>query len=94
MYLTCVRHTVKDFARWKAAFDENAPTLEEAGVLSTQIVQVNGNALDVAVINTWPSQKEWDAFVILDTKRHADYKAIWEKAGVMGEPTFFGGDIV
>lgn len=63
MYLTCVRHRVKDYDVWRKAFDHNAAMLfEKCAVLSTSIVQVDGDPHGIAIINTWPSKKHWDDF--------------------------------
>ena len=88
MYLTHVRHTVQDYARWRAAFDSNAPLLRECGALSTHIVVVNGNPTDIAVINTWPSEKEWRDFL------KADAVSLREVGGVVGEPQWYGGEVL
>ncbi len=95
MYLTSVRHRVKDFAIWKKAFDANVPMLEKNGVLGTWIVQKDDDPLDVTIINTWPARKNWDDFIAShnftgpeDIKRHQ------EKGGAIGEPEFVGGEVV
>lgn len=96
MYVTCVRHRVKDFAHWKKAFDHNAELLfERFGVLSTSIVQIGGDPTDVAVINTWPSQKHWDDFVTGHAEPEYAGKLKGPKdGGVVGEVEFWGGEVV
>lgn len=95
MYLTCVRHKVKDFQQWKNAFDINAELLfEKNGVLSTTIVQVDGNPLDIAIINTWKSKKHWDDFgAAHDAPEMKGKVKTPEEGGVVGEITFFGGEV-
>jgi hypothetical protein len=95
MYLTCVRHRVKDYFQWKKAFDHNADMLfEKFGALSTQIVKVNGDPTDIAVINTWPDKKNWDDFgASHDLPEYKGKLKTKEDGGVIGEPEFWGGDV-
>ncbi len=95
MYLTHVRHTVKDYDSWRKAFDENAPMLEKAGALSTTIVQIGGNPNDIAVINTWPSSKHWDDFIAMHGKdTNTTLEDSKKKGGLIGEPQWYGGEVM
>lgn len=95
MYLTHVRHTIQDYARWRASFDANAHMLEENGCLATHIVQVNGSPSDIAVINLWPAAKNWDEFIAAHHfKSPEEAKQKQAEAGVIGEPVFWGGEVM
>ena len=95
MFLTYVRHRVKDYAIWRKAFDANAPMLEKNGVLGTWIVQKQDDPNDVMVINTWPGAKNWDDFIASHKFTGAtDIKKHQEKGGVIGEPEFVSGNVV
>lgn len=96
MYLTCVRHRVKDYAQWRSAFDINAAILfERAGVLGTSVVQIGGDATDIAIINTWPSKKHWDDFGVMHAASSLkDAVKTPEEGGVIGEIQFWGGEVM
>ena len=95
MFLTSVRHTVKDYAVWRKAFDEKVPLLERAGVLSTCITQIEGNPNDVLIVNTWPARENWDAFIASHNfKGPEDAASAQASAGVIGEPEFLSGEVV
>jgi hypothetical protein len=94
MYLTHVRHRVKDYAAWRKAFDANTPMLKKAGVLDTWIIPVDGDDTDIVVINTWPAKKNWDDFMALhEFEGENDIKKKMEDGGVIGQPQFWGGDV-
>ena len=94
MYLTYVRHRVKDFAHWRSVFDEHTPILKEAGAIDTRIVQVDGDPHDIVVITTWPSSKNWETFIALHGFTGiSDIKAAQDKAGIIGTPEFLGGEV-
>lgn len=95
MYLTHTRHRIKDYALWRAAFDANVPMLEKAGVLGTWIIQVNDDPLDIVVLNTWPDRRNWDDFIAMHKFTSPDdAKKAREKGGVVGDPIFWGGEVM
>ena len=96
MYLTHVRHRVKDYATWRKAFDHNANMLfQKYNSLSTLIVQVNGDPTDIVIINTWPSKKHWEDFIAAHKFQSKDNMVkAREKGGVIGEPEWFGGEVI
>jgi len=95
MYLTCVRHRVEDYEKWKEAFDHNADMLfGKFGVLDTKIVRVGGDPLDIAIINVWPSQKHWEDFgAAYELPEYKGKLKTKEDGGVIGEPQWWGGEI-
>ena len=95
MYFTYTRHTVKEYDVWRKAFDDNAEMLKANGVVSTTIVQVNDNPRDIAVLNTWPAKKNWEDFIAAHAfKSTEDAVKAREKAGVIGQPEWYGGEVV
>lgn len=96
MYLTCVRHKIKDFAQFRKAFDINADLLfERAGCQGSYIVQMDGDPLDVMIINLWPSEKHWKGFLELHGSPEFKGKVQGqEEAGGIGEPILWAGTVV
>ncbi|MBP9750657.1 MAG: hypothetical protein KBC95_02295 [Candidatus Peribacteraceae bacterium] len=65
-----------------------------AGCLGTHIVEVDGDPTDVAVINLWPSEKEWNDFGALHgSPEFKDKVKSKEDGGMLGEPTFWAGTV-
>jgi ribosomal silencing factor RsfS len=94
MYLTYTRHKVKEYDRWKEAFDENSPMLS-ANNVSWEIAQINGDSTDIAVICRCESKKEWDAFAeAVQTKMNETGTDGREKGGVIGDPEWWAGEIM
>ena len=94
MYLTYTRHTVKDYAVWRAAFDANAPMLAAQGI-RWEVVQVNGVPTDVAVLCRCPDKQAWDAFVAADTEKFKQTGVDpREKAGLVGRPEWWAGEVM
>ncbi len=95
MFLTYTRHKVKDYAQWRKAFDGNAHLLRESGITDWEIVQVNGDPTDIAVIVHCPSKDNWDAFVAAD---QAQWKRTGldprEKGGLIGNPEWWAGEVM
>ncbi|HLD07987.1 MAG TPA: hypothetical protein VJB60_02895 [Candidatus Peribacterales bacterium] len=95
MYLTYTRHRVQDYEHWRKAFDANVPMLENAGVIGTWVVQINDDPTDIAVINTWPGKENWDNFIASHKFKNKDEMVqAQEKAGVIGEPEWWVGEVV
>ncbi len=82
-----VRHTVKDFAKWKPVFDEHEKTRKAAGSKGAVVYQDANNPNHVTIITEWGTVDQAKAFA-----GSPDLKAVMEKAGVVGRPelTFFG----
>jgi quinol monooxygenase YgiN len=65
------------------------------GCLGTQIVQANGDPLDIVIINTWPDKKSWDDFGAAHALPEYKGKLMTpEDGGVIGGPSFFGGEVL
>ncbi|MBS1911212.1 MAG: antibiotic biosynthesis monooxygenase [Bacteroidetes bacterium] len=76
-----VRHTVEDYDKWKAIFDEDAPNREAGGSLGGQLMRTAGNPNEVTVLFKWESLEKAHAFAQSDTLRDA-----MARAGVVGKP--------
>ena len=94
MLFTYPRHRVEEYARWKKAFDEHSPLLAENGI-TWQIVQINGDPTDVAVLCQCPGRKEWEAFLAADeakrTQTGIDSRV---KGGLVGQPEWWMGEVM
>lgn len=95
MYLTHVRHRVKDFDTWKKAFDHNANLMfKKFSCIDTYIVKVNGDDTDIVIINTWPNKKNWDDFGAAHELPEFKGKAMTpEDGGVIGDVEWYGGEV-
>ena len=96
MYLTYVRHKIKDYVQWKKAFDHNANLLfKKHGMINTFVVRANDDPTDIIIINTWPSKQHWDDFGAEHEKPENKGKfKTPEDGGVVGEVEFVGGSVV
>jgi quinol monooxygenase YgiN len=77
-----IRHTVADYAKWRAGFDAHASARRAAGATGTQQVyrdQENPNA--VTVILEWDSAEKARKF-----SQDPALKEVMEKAGVVSAP--------
>ena len=96
MYLTAVRHRVRDFTLWRKAFDHNAGLLFDTfGCVRTHIVKVNNDPTDIAIINIWKSKKHWEDFGMAHGSE--EYKGrlkTKEDGTVVGEVVVWEGEVV
>ena len=77
-----VTHSVEDFDKWKAVFDEVKPMRDEAGEISTALYR------DASDPNTITALFEWDSLENARDYAGSDrLKAAMQKAGVTGPPT-------
>ncbi len=77
-----VIHSVDDFDKWKAVFDEVKPMRDEAGEISAALYR------DASEPNTVTALFEWDN--LENARKYAGsdrLKAAMQKAGVSGPPT-------
>ncbi len=79
-----VRHTVGDFAKWRAFYDSFAPGQTKAGVTAQAVYQSADNPNDVTVTHEFSSLEAARAFV-----SSPDLKAAMVEAGVVGAPTIW-----
>jgi len=76
-----VHHRVKDFERWKKAFDEHANERTAAGCTGGELYQCSGDPNDVVIRLSWDSAESARAFTVSDSTRKA-----MAQGGVIGEP--------
>lgn len=94
MHIVYTRHKVKDYAMWRKTFDDNSPMLTE-NAITWEIVQVNGDPTDVAIICRCADKAAWEAFVAKDQAKYdVTGENPWEKGGLLGPPEWWAGDTV
>jgi len=76
-----VRHPVKDFDAWKVVYDEVGTLRDQHGCTDDRVLQVPGDANDVAAIHDFPTVEQAEAFAA-----DPELKAAMERAGVAGAP--------
>lgn len=77
-----VRHQVNDYATWRAAYDEFAPTRAQLGVKAASVFQAAGDPLDLTVTHEFATLEAAEAFSGSPELREAMHAA-----GVKGAPT-------
>ena len=78
-----IRHRVRDYARWKVAFDAHAPERAVAGSLGGRVFRDGDDPEEVVVLLEWD-----DLDRARDFAEREDLAPIMEGAGVLGEPEF------
>jgi hypothetical protein len=76
-----IRHTVRDFAIWKTAYDAFAAQRQEMGVTDDGVYQAPDNPNDVTVIHDFDDIETAEAFA-----RSSKLKEAMDDAGVVGTP--------
>ena len=79
-----VRHSVKDYAAWRKAYDEFDATRKDKGVLNAAVFQSVDDMNDVTVTHDFETADAAKAFADSPELRSA-----MEKAGVAGQPTIW-----
>ena len=79
-----VRHTVKDWAAWKKAFDSHKQVRMDAGLTDRVIGHEVGDDHDVFIVFAVADIEKAKAFM-----QSKDLKAKMDEAGVVGPPTSF-----
>ncbi len=78
-----IYHKVKDYDKWKKAFDGFQPIREENGELSYEVGVLEDEPNIVYVFNTWKSEEHYKKF-----RETAALKDKMNEAGVSEAPTF------
>lgn len=76
-----VRHTVDDYAKWKAEFDAHSATRKAAGSKEFTVLRSADNPNDIVIFFEWDSHGNARTF-----SNSEDLKQIMQKAGVQGIP--------
>jgi heme-degrading monooxygenase HmoA len=79
-----IRHKVKDYAKWKAAFDAHASTRKAQGSKGGQLLRDTEKPTDVVIVLEWDNLDKARAFSQSD-----DLRKTMERAGVIGKPDVF-----
>ena len=84
MVYVLVRHKVKDYAAWRAVFDDVKEMRESGGETSFQIFTANDNPNEVWALVGWDTLERAKAF--FDAP---ELKEAMGKAGVIEHPDFY-----
>ena len=79
-----VRHEVKDFGAWKAAYDAFDSERSGMGVTGQGAYQADGNPNDVTVYHHFDSMDSAKSFA-----ESSRLKEVMQEAGVVGTPTIW-----
>ena len=77
-----VRHTVKDYAAWRKAYDGFKPVQKQKGVTAEAVYQAADNPNDITVTHEFANAAAAQAFITAP-----ELKKAMESAGVVGAPT-------
>jgi heme-degrading monooxygenase HmoA len=84
MSYVVIRHKVKDYKKWKAAFDAHASTRKAQGCKGGQLLKSREKPSEVVIVFEWDNLDKARAFTQSD-----DLRKTMESAGVIGEPEVF-----
>ncbi len=79
-----VRHTVADYQKWRAVYDEFDAKRRSMGVTGHGVYQLDGNPNDVTVYHEFATMDGAKAFADSTELRDA-----MQRAGVQGPPTIW-----
>ncbi len=79
-----VRHRVKDYAKWKDAFDEHADVRKMAGSKGGRLFREEKDPNNVAILLEWDDMARARIFF-----ESGDLKRVMERAGVADRPEIF-----
>jgi hypothetical protein len=79
--LTIVRHSVTEYDKWHAVYDEVQPLRDKHGVTSDTVLHDPADANDVTVLHWFPSVDNAQAFV-----SDPELKDAMARAGVSAPP--------
>lgn len=79
-----IRHSVKDYEKWKALFDEHQTTRKKSGSKGGHLYRNAQNPNEILVIFEWDSLDNARKFA-----ESADLHEVMEKAGVIGKPDVY-----
>lgn len=79
-----IEHKVKDYPKWKEAFDAHASTRKAQGCKGGKLLRSTENPSEVVITFEWDNIDNARAFTQSD-----DLQKTMERAGVIGKPEFF-----
>lgn len=81
MTVLAVRHTVADYATWKAGYDKHGATRKEHGAIRDQVLQSEEDPNNLLVLVEFGSMEDAKAFA-----NDQSLKETMSMAGVIGAP--------
>ncbi|MCJ8314053.1 MAG: DUF3764 family protein [Saccharospirillaceae bacterium] len=88
MSMLIINHHVKDFSQWKVVFDSHHSVRESFSLKDIYVTQDKSDPNNISIICEGEAN---DIKAFMDSD---DLKSTMEKAGVVGEPQVFVGDIM
>jgi quinol monooxygenase YgiN len=79
-----VRHKVKDYAPWKAGYDEHGPARKAAGCLGTVVYRSADDPNNVVILAEWDNLENAQNFIASD-----DLRETMEGLGVADQPDVY-----
>lgn len=79
-----VKHTVKDYAKWKPLFDDHGSTRKRYGSKGGYVYRNTQNPNEVVLVMEWDSLDNAKQFV-----ESEDLRERMQSAGVMGKPDVY-----
>lgn len=81
MVFMVIDHKVKDYAKWKPAFDKHESTRKKAGSKGGNLYHISGEPNHICIVFEWDSKGNATKFIESD-----DLKKTMQEAGVLGKP--------
>ena len=81
MATVAVRHHVKDFNTWRAAYDAHGTVRQQLGCTGDTVLREEQDANQVLIITEWPTLDAAHAFV-----SDPELPEVMKRAGVEGAP--------
>lgn len=79
-----IRHSVEDFTKWKAAYDDHKPERQAAGVTENHLFQDADDSNKVTILFDAEDLERAKEFASSDELRE-----IMQEAGVIGKPEIY-----
>ncbi|PTN08316.1 hypothetical protein C8N47_10950 [Mangrovibacterium marinum] len=87
MITTFIKHSVKDFASWKAVYDDFTPVAKGKGVVEEHVFRDPGSPDQVIVTHAFNTMKDATDFF-----NSGELKEAMENAGVSSAPEIWFGE--
>jgi heme-degrading monooxygenase HmoA len=84
MWYLLVQHTVEDYNKWKAVFDEHGADRKVAGSKGGIVLRSDDNPEQITILLKWDNLENARAFAGSD-----DLRETMEHAGVTGPPNVY-----
>jgi heme-degrading monooxygenase HmoA len=84
MMHTIIRHKVKDYDKWKTAFDEHSPARKAGGEKGGRLFHNVDDPSEVIIYLRWETMENARTFYASE-----DLKSVMQKAGVTDKPDIY-----